>query len=451
MTEPMMMRRDARALTWLFPMSDRSDLLLYLAVIMLPVDGTVVGPYAPFWTPISPWLFLAYAVANWRDLPRVYRRFREWMLLPAVLVVLSAPGWATFAFHPVPALTSLMAVVCALACLASLDIALRCKRLPWQGLLRALIAAYWFAFAVGVVQWLGIRLHLGSVKSYFTHLMAREYITSTSHWGGGRPQFLFAEPSYIGMHLFGVLLPLLWVIRSRDSIYRKRLRDLIVVFAAGSVVMGAGVRIILDSLVALIVVIVERVHWRQRSQRNRGIAALAGTMLLGAVSIALNSRLNSIAANGMDGDGSFYGRIWQSLGPICGLLRHPLYILTGYGAGSIADATHAGARDAVRLLGSLHLNTASPVAWYRSMTADSIWTMSAYTSFLTEYGLVGLALVMGLLAWRITARRMWTKTVICWFVLVAYLYVQFEGYAFYAIPLLTWFVECDARSSTHAI
>lgn len=440
-----MIRCDARALAWLFPMSDRGDLLLYLALLLLPVDGTVIGPYAPFWTPISPWLFLVYAIANWRDLPRVYRRFREWMLLPAVLVVLSAPGWATVALHPVPALTSLMSVVCALACLASLDIALRCKRLPWQGLLRALIVAYWFAFAVGVVQWLGIRLQLGSVKSYFAHLMAREYITSTSRWGGGRPQFLFAEPSYIGMHLFGVLLPLLWMMRSRDSIYRKRLRDLIVVFSAGSVVMGAGVRIILDSLVALIVVIVERVHWRQPSHRNRGIISLIGTVLLGAASIALNGRLNSIASNGMSGDGSFYARMWQSLGPICGLLEHPLYILTGYGAGNIADATHAGAHDAVRLLASLHLDASSPAAWYARMTSGTVWTMSAYTSFLTEYGLIGLVLIVGLLAWSITVCHMWNKTVICWCVLVAYLYIQFEGYAFYAIPLLVWTAKSSGQ------
>ena len=45
---------------------DASDLLFYMALVLLPVDGTVAGISLPYWTPLSPWFFLAYAVANWR-------------------------------------------------------------------------------------------------------------------------------------------------------------------------------------------------------------------------------------------------------------------------------------------------------------------------------------------------------------------------------------------------
>lgn len=45
------------------------------------------------------------------------------------------------------------------------------------------------------------------------------------------------------------------------SIYTKRLRNLIIVFAAGSVLMGTGTRIILDCLVTVIVIIVMVTHW----------------------------------------------------------------------------------------------------------------------------------------------------------------------------------------------
>ena len=43
---------------------DRSDIVVVLALTLLPVDGTVLGIYAPFWTPISPWLFLLYSAMN---------------------------------------------------------------------------------------------------------------------------------------------------------------------------------------------------------------------------------------------------------------------------------------------------------------------------------------------------------------------------------------------------
>jgi membrane-bound metal-dependent hydrolase YbcI (DUF457 family) len=36
----------------------------------------------------------------------------------------------------------------------------------------------------------------------------------------------------------------------------------------------------------------------------------------------------------------------------------------------------------------------------------------------------------------ITTHRAWNRTIVCWLVLTAYLYIQFESYAFYALWLL---------------
>ena len=95
-----------------------------------------------------------------------------------------------------------------LATLGAIALAFDIKRIPWRTPLRILIASYWVSFGVGVVQWLSIRLHAKPLTDYFSHLMYRQYISDNSVWGGGRPQFLFAEPSHIGMHLFGMLLGL---------------------------------------------------------------------------------------------------------------------------------------------------------------------------------------------------------------------------------------------------
>ena len=48
-----------------------------------------------------------------------------------------------------------------------------------------------------------------------------------------------------------------------------------------------------------------------------------------------------------------------------------------------------------------------------------------------------------LLAFGISTRSVhhgWSRRNICWFILLAYLYIQFESYAFYAIPLFIWAV-----------
>lgn len=177
-----------------------------------------------------------------------YRPFLQFLTTQernVIWLLLSIPGWLKFGIHLNAAFMSITGLLGVLATLGAIAIAFDIKRIPWRTPLRILIASYWFSFGVGVAQWLSIHLHIKPLTNYFAHLMYRQYINESSVWGGGRPQFLFAEPSYIGMHLFGILLPLMWLMRGRDRIYAKRLRNLIVVYAIGSVLMQAGTRIVL--------------------------------------------------------------------------------------------------------------------------------------------------------------------------------------------------------------
>lgn len=105
--------------------ADLSDLLFYAALVLLPFDGTVAGIPLPFWTPLAPWLFLAYALVNFRRLRVVTSRYLPFVLLPFLLVLVSFCGWTTIEFHGWAAAQCIGSVVLALGCLASLEIALR--------------------------------------------------------------------------------------------------------------------------------------------------------------------------------------------------------------------------------------------------------------------------------------------------------------------------------------
>ena len=299
---------------------ERNVIWLLLAIAFLPVDGTTLGLYAPFWSPISPALFAVYCLCNWRQLRIAANRYLPMFLLPVACIILSIPGWLKFGIHLNAAFMSITGLLGVLATLGAIALAFDIKRIPRRTPLRILIASYWVSFGVGVVQWLSIRLHAKPLTDYFSHLMYRQYISDNSVWGGGRPQFLFAEPSYIGMHLFGILLPLMWLMRGRDRIYAKRLRDLIVTYAVGAVLMQAGTRIVIDSVVALLIALVARTDWHDGARRVRGMLQILGAFALGLLGVLADSRLSAIAENGAEGDGSFFARIYQSLDPICGLL-----------------------------------------------------------------------------------------------------------------------------------
>ncbi|PLS30662.1 hypothetical protein Uis1B_1489 [Bifidobacterium margollesii] len=404
-------------------------MLLYLALITLPVDGTAVGIQLPYWSPIAPWFFLAYSVWNWRYLRLTLRRFLPFFLFPIMLALTSIYGWQTIAVHGMALTKSFVSILLGLACLTSLDIAFIRKRLSWRTALSVLIAAYWVAFATGVLQYLAQGGHLNwkPVRAYFVNLLHRPYIWT-------RPQFLFAEPSYIGMHLFGVLLPCYWITRDR------RLAVLIPTFAIGSIAMGAGTRIIIDSAVALFLWMVTSVNFRDRRATWGFVGGMAAIGIGSIGAMLFNPRLNSLLTHGLlAGDGSMSARIFHALAPMWSWLHDPAHFLLGWGAGNISDAVRNGYLGARRWYDA----HGGIVGWEIRSLADppaDTFTMSLYSSFISEFGILMFAVFLLMSVIHVTRHHAWNRTVVVWMVLIAYLYIQFESYAFYAIPLFIWTV-----------
>jgi hypothetical protein len=412
---------------------DPSDILFYIALAMLPVDGTLLGIPLPYWTPLSPWFFLAYALANWRYLRLTLRAYLPFFLFPVLLVVTSIYGWQTVAVHVNAIALSFISLLLGLACLASLDIAFARKHLSVRTAITVVVCTYWFAFAVGVAQFIALKLQSDASLHYFAAMMYRRYIRI-------RPQFLFAEPSYIGMHIFGVLLPLFWLTRDR------RLAALIPVFAAGAIAMGSGTRIIIDSAVALFLWLLSAVNFRNRKATWGFVAGSSAIAAGGLLAVILNPRLNDLATRGvLAGDPSMSARIFHMLAPMWSWKHDLSHFLFGWGAGNISEAVrdgYAGARQWFDTHGGVANSEINGLA----NPPTNTFTMSAYSSFITEFGIVMFALLAVMMLVHVTKHHAWNRTTVCWLVLTAYLYIQFESYAFYALWLLVFAVGSGCLS-----
>jgi hypothetical protein len=407
-----------------FVAGDTSDLLFYIALALLPVDGTTLGIPFPYWTPLSPWFLIAYVLVNWRLIAGVVRTFLPFFVFPIVLAALSSFGWLTIGVHASAAIKSFIGIGMFVACIAALEIA-HIKRLPARAIGTVLVTTYSFAFLVGVLQFVAVQAHFESVTVFFQRMMYRQYVQE-------RPQFLFAEPSYIGMHLFGVLLPAYWMTRDR------RLPVVIGIFAVGSIAMGAGVRIILDCFVAAILWFVADANFRKRAVRWGTVAGVAvATGILGGV-VALNPRLGRIASRGLiAGDASMTSRIFHMFAPAQAWWDDSWHFVLGFGAGNISDAVREGYDKAYRTFLELGGKTNPEIEGKANPPAET-FTMSAYTSFITEFGIIAFATLVVLMVVWVTRNHAWNRKMVCWLLLVAYLYVQFEAYGFYALALVVW-------------
>lgn len=94
---------------------ERNVIWLLLGIALLPVGGTTLGLYAPFWSPISPALFAVYCLCNWRQLRIVDNRYLPMFLLPVACIILSIPGWLKFGIHPNAAFMSVTGLLGVLA------------------------------------------------------------------------------------------------------------------------------------------------------------------------------------------------------------------------------------------------------------------------------------------------------------------------------------------------
>ena len=414
-------------------LADPTDIVLYAALALLPAGGTVFGLNMMYWSPISPVLFALYAVLNARHLPRVFGRYGALLAFPLALAAVSAYGWATVGFHPNTALRTLAALATGISCLIALDVAFRVKRLGWGAAVTVVAVAYWVSFGVGVLQFLAVH-GLAPAVTWISRLtLERNYVPN-------RVQFLFAEPSYIGMHLFGVLMPLHWLTR------RKDMAVLTLVYAAGAAAMGVGVRILIDTFIALALWVVVTVDFRRVRNVVLGVVGVAVVGAGGSAVMLTNARVQSMLSHGfVSGDFSALARLFRALAPIEAWIADIPHLLFGFGAGNLKDAIARGYQSAYDLLqargnnpggnGEIRLLATPPGDHY-------IFSMSAYIDFVTEFGLVMFAALIALIIWHVTRCHAWNKTTICWMILLAYLYVQFEGYAFYALFLFLWAVGC---------
>ncbi|MFC5221408.1 hypothetical protein [Bifidobacterium leontopitheci] len=424
-------------------MRDLTDVLWYAALALMPVDGTVFGVQMPYWSPIAPVLFLLYAVCNARRLPLMFQRHPAVLPLVGAMLLVSVFGWLTIGVNGVYLTRTVLALLFAVATLASLGIALDAKRLSPRAMVTALAAAYGVAFLFGVFTWVCQpgHLNISRWRDPLMQLYLRQYFVS-------RPQFLFAEPSYIGMHLYGVLLPVYWLTRDR------RLPVLIGVFAAGSLVMGAGVRIVIDTAAAAVLWFVAAFPWGRLLHDRRLMAVTAGFACVGVgggvAAFVTQPRLQSLLSSGLfAGDASMSARMFRSLAPLEAGANDVWHLLFGFGAGNLGEAMRRG--------------YAGTLAWYQghggTMTdelreladplgpttnrAGNAFTMNAYSSFVTEFGLVLFVAAVALLVWHVTRHHAWSWLTVCWLLLLVYLYAQFEAYAFLALPLFVWATADD--------
>ena len=399
------------------------DGLFLFGVALMPFENFFFAP-SDGWAALSPLVFFVYAVLQRDSLGISFKRFFPIFIIFLLCVTISSFDYLLFnTLYPGNMIDTLGTAVLGLTCLYSFDIYINIKQGSISRLTKIMLGAYSVALAIGVVQFVAVRFGISPLQNLFELIMKRSYFP--------RVQFMFTEPSFTTMHLFGVLLPFYLVTRNRKILW------LMAGFIGVVLLSSSSLRLLADSIVVLVLIAINYADWTKA--RTYIYALITPIVLIAAVLIGMQAspRFASFIQNGFDSDPSYASRMFRIEASITGLLEEPIGLLTGYGAGNAWVPMKIGYDEALA-----HYDNAYTYEVLALGETDNRPTsiFCLYLRFAGEYGIVLMAAVV--VCFITLNRKVANKDWRLLLIVCAYLYFQFDGYAFYAIWIVLSLCDC---------
>mgnify|MGYP004474403877 CR=1 FL=1 len=414
--------------------------IFYFACFLLPFENLFFAPSAG-WGALTPIVFAFYVLINFKYLNKVVNRYKKIIVVALIGIVITLINMIFINNKEIVLAVTRMAntiIILGLGFvnLFAFDIYINQKHGSIKKIEKILIITYTISLFVGVLQFFALKFNISIIRQLDLILSKRSYLPYN------RVQFTFTEPSFIGMHLFGILLPI--------YIYgnNKKIRNLIIVFSVLSVVFGSGVRILLDIAVVVGVLILQKLDMR----KAKNIIIVFGSILIliigGRYVYSNNYRVQQIVKDGVYADGSFASRWFRVNASIKGYQKDWTHALLGYGYGQEIYPLKQGYNEAAIEYKNAYIVEVQQLR-NAETTAEESTSYCFYIRIVSEMGLIIFVILVCWFVkeWLKIKDGMWRALL----TIVVYLLLQFESYAFYTIWLVMALLIRYKREKTEKI
>lgn len=393
-----------------------SELAFYIAVAFLPFENFFFAPSSG-WAAITPVILAFYIILNFKRVPKTLLTLRKIVGFFVVAIILGSI--TAFLNHVV--MTDFIDAFIPLALGAILLFSFYIfydKKKDLRTVVNIIVIAYAICAVIGLFEFLALQFGNHSFANWLAGLFKRNYLTSN-----GRVQFFFTEPSFIGMHLFGVLLPLYWLSRRKDLLF------IIGLIAIEAILFGSGVRVALDIAV---VAILYFGYLLFKHKKAKFIPLILLVLGLGFSYIYNhNVRVQKIVDSGVYADGSLASRYFRMQSSIIGYTKTPGQALVGYGLGNSLYPIHLGYDEAEEQYASTYRREVEDLNNQNLNYHDDSASYSLYTRMISEFGLILTAVALIYLVYLTKNSALPQRWL--YLLVILYIYIQFESLGFYAI------------------
>jgi hypothetical protein len=395
-----------------------SELVFYFAVFFLPFENFFFAPSSG-WAAITPIILAVYLALNLKYFLKTFVKLKNIFAFFIAAVIIGSITAFLNNVNLTDYINSFVPLFLGAISLLSFYIFYQ-KKKDLSVVINLLVISYAICAIVGLFEFLAIQLKNDSFADFLSNFFKRNYLTKNH-----RVQFFFTEPSFIGMHLFGILLPLYWLSRRKDLLF------IILLFLFEAIAFSSGVRIIIDFVV---VAILYFGFLLIKHKRARFIPLIILTLGLG-FSFAYNNtpRIRKIVDAGVYADGSLASRYFRIQASLIGYTKTPSQALVGYGLGNSIYPIHKGYEKAYESYDSSYTREVDDLDNRSTTFHDDSVSYSLYTRMISEFGFI-MTIIAIIYLVGITRKSQLSQRWL-YFAIIMYLYIQFESLGFYALWL----------------
>lgn len=403
--------------------------LFQLGLILIPFDNLVFAP-SRGWATVSPIIFFIYIFINIKNISFVLNLEKKALITAAFIAVYQVMLLCINGVAPGALIDGLQTLVLGISIYLSMVLRYNVYKKNINNDAEFLYKGYFISFIYGIIRLIGMYGYNG-LLSVFEFIEKRPY---------PRLAFSFTEPSFISMHVIGVMFLVTYLIS--DEELRKKFLYLGFAFLAVSILFRSSTRCILDTGIFVFLLIC------YRSVKNKRKLIINLCLIIAIVCAAVymvNSipRLNNIFVNGIYSDPSGVSRYARIKGILYGFVEYPLKTFFGYGMGNMHVPFNAGYERIYEELQQHGAYMNEIIKMQNIQELDSLFCMPV--KMISDFGL-GI-FVLALLSIIIKSHKKLDVFVV---IMTLYLYIQFDSYAFYSIWILLYIIKYY-RADIHGI
>lgn len=395
-----------------------SDIIFLIGIFLLPFENLFIAP-STGWATITPIIFVIYLMFNVRKIFEIKlekKITKKIIALVCMICIFNIIAYLINGINLKNIIGAMISIGLGFVNFLSMYIYNE-KNKSLKEIIYLILISYTLTLIVGLVQFIAIKLNINIIYNFFNFIFKRNYLRYN------RIQFFYTEPSFIGMHLFGILLPIYLISKDRRILY------LVLTSCFLSLIFKSGVRIILDIVFIFMIFLVFYII-KKKKYILLFIIPIILSILTGTAYIT-NVRIKEMIDKGVYADGSLASRFFRIEASIYGYIKGAPKVLIGYGIGNAIIPLKDGYEDAEKKYKSEYRDEVEELG-NLNYNDDSV-SYCLYIRMISEFGIIVTILTFYYLITITLASRFEFKWP--YLITIIYIYLQFESYAFYAIWL----------------